>query len=70
MPDVSQLKTSGAQLRRLLSTTEAAQYLGVTATTVRRCVYAGDLPVIRCFKNWKIDRSDLDAFIASRKDVL
>jgi excisionase family DNA binding protein len=68
MPELS--KTNAGAVQRLLSTNEAAKYLGVTATTVRRRVYAGDLPVIRCFKTWKIDRSDLDAFITAQKDVL
>jgi excisionase family DNA binding protein len=68
MQSVSQ--TDAGQMQRLLSTSEAATYLGVTSTTVRRLIYAGDLPVIRCFKHYKIDRDDLAAFVTAQKDVL
>jgi excisionase family DNA binding protein len=69
MPQLS-TNRSNDLLPRLLSTTEAGKYLGVTATTVRRLVYAGDLPVIRKFKTWKIDRADLESFVTAEKDVL
>jgi excisionase family DNA binding protein len=70
MRELSQSETGGEQMQRLLSTAQAGKYLGVTSATIRRRIYAGDLPVIRCFKHLKIDRRDLDAFITSNKDVL
>jgi hypothetical protein len=33
-------------------------------------IYAGDLPVLRCFKSFRLDKADLDAYIASMKMVL
>jgi excisionase family DNA binding protein len=70
MQRVSQAKTGINTMPRLLSTGQAAIYLGVDSSTVRRRIYAGDIPVIRCFKHFKIDRVDLDAFIEAQKDVL
>jgi excisionase family DNA binding protein len=70
MPDLQPNKTSSDSLQRLLSTTQAARYLGVTGATVRRLIYAGDLPVIRKFKHYKVDRVDLEKFVAAEKDVL
>jgi excisionase family DNA binding protein len=70
MPELSPTETSSEYLQRLLSTSQAATYLGVTSTTIRRLIYAGELPVIRRFKHYKIDRVDLDAFVAAEKDVM
>jgi excisionase family DNA binding protein len=56
--------------RRLLSTTQAAEYLCVSGATIRRLIYAGELPVIRTFKHYRVDVRDLDDFIAKHKDVL
>jgi len=55
------------QLTRLISTNDAAKYLGCERSTVRRLVLGGELPVITRFKHWKLDVRDLDTFIAANK---
>lgn len=70
MPELSTVKAGNHDMHRLLSTRQAADYLGVSTSTVRHLIYSGDLPVLRCFKYWRLDRSDLDAFIRRNKDVL
>jgi excisionase family DNA binding protein len=54
---------------RLLTTNQAATYLGVHRSTVRRLVLQGSLPHLR-FKSWRIDKNDLDAFINREKVIL
>jgi excisionase family DNA binding protein len=54
---------------RLLSTACAARYLGVSAWTVRRLVYAGELPAQRG-KRMRFDKKDLDRFIEKTKEVV
>jgi excisionase family DNA binding protein len=54
---------------RLLTTQQAATYLGVHRSTVRRLVIEGTLPTLRTFKSWRIDRADLDSFIDREKVV-
>lgn len=54
---------------RLLTTQQAATYLGVHRSTVRRLVIEGTLPHLDSFKSWRIDRDDLDAFINREKVV-
>lgn len=57
--------------QRLLSALEAATYLGVSYSTIRRIAYAGELPVVKGFgKGWRVDRHDLDTLISRRKLVL
>jgi excisionase family DNA binding protein len=55
---------------RLFTTAQAAKYLGVHRTTVYRLVVEGSLPHVATFKSWRIDRNDLDAFIAREKVIL
>lgn len=55
---------------RLFTTKQAATYLGVHRSTIRRLVLDGSLPLIDAFKSWRIDRTDLDAFIGREKVVL
>lgn len=56
---------------RLFTTVEAAKYLGVSYSTIRRLAYAGELPVVKAFsKGWRVDRQDLDTLISRRKMVL
>jgi excisionase family DNA binding protein len=54
---------------RLLSTSCAARYLGVSAWTVRRLVYAGEVPAIRGDR-LRFDRKDLDRWIENNKEVV
>jgi excisionase family DNA binding protein len=70
MPKLSTNQKSNNNLRRLLSTRQAGEYLGVSSRTIRSRIYSGDLPVLRCFKSFRLDKADLDAYIASNKEVL
>ncbi len=56
-------------LRRLLSVSEAATYLGLTPHGVRRLVWGGELPSVRVGRFVRIDRADLDAFVVARRSV-
>jgi excisionase family DNA binding protein len=54
---------------RLVSTEEAAKYLGVSRTKIRSLVHAGTLPrVAGITKSWKVDVNDLDALILRAKN--
>jgi excisionase family DNA binding protein len=55
---------------RLLTTNQAATYLGVHRSTIRRLVLNGSLPRLNTFKSWRVDRADLDLFIEREKAVL
>jgi excisionase family DNA binding protein len=52
---------------RLLSVTEAAAFLGVSAWHVRRLVWRGDLPAVRVGRLVRLDVVDLHAFIRDNK---
>ena len=54
---------------RLLTVAEAAQFLGCSETNVYALIDGGDLPFV-CIgrrKGYRLDRSDLEAFIERRK---
>lgn len=55
--------------KRLLTTKEAATYLGMSDWSIRQLVHAGKLPVVSgCEEcNWKFDVHDLDEFIGNNK---
>lgn len=54
---------------RLLTVTEAAQFLGCSETNVYALIECGDLPfvLIGRRKGYRLDRMDLEAFIDRRK---
>ena len=52
---------------RLLSTNQAAVYIGAERSTVRRLVLSGDIPAITSLKHWRIDVRDLDRWIERTK---
>lgn len=64
------LKTETVR-KRLLTTKEAAQYLGVSTWTIRRLVQEGKLPVVSgCEEcNWRFDVRDLDHWIEQNKEL-
>jgi len=51
---------------KLLSTSEAAERLGVSSSRVRRLVADGRLPAVRVGKTWVIREGDL-RFVADRR---
>ena len=63
------LKTETVR-KRLLTTKEAAQYLGVSTWSIGQLVHGGKLPVVRgCEEcNWKFDVHDLDRWIEENKE--
>lgn len=52
---------------KFLSVEEVAGILGVDYQLIYRLVRAGELPAVRVGRVYRIDRSDLDAFVAARK---
>ena len=54
---------------RLLTTNEAAQILGVKPKTLAywRCVKRYDLPFVKVGRSCRYRRSDIEAFIESRR---
>jgi len=55
---------------RLISVVEAAKYLGCGEANVYGLIRSGVLPYVRvgCRKGYRIDREDIDRFIAERKE--
>jgi excisionase family DNA binding protein len=53
--------------KRLYTIEEAAEYLGRSEWGIRRLIWAGKLPQVRCGKRVHLDIQDLDHFIESNK---
>ncbi len=53
--------------KRLYSVPEAAEYLGRSKWSMRRLVWSGKLPHVRCGKRVHVDVEDIDQFIESNK---
>lgn len=53
--------------KRLYSIPEAADYLGRSAWSVRRLVWAGELPQVRAGGRVHLDVKDMEAFIEHHK---
>jgi excisionase family DNA binding protein len=51
----------------LLTPNEAAAYLKVPVETVWRWCRQGTLPAAKIGKYWRVDKKQLDAFIASQR---
>ncbi len=52
-----------------LTTDEVLEYLKVNARTVYRLIKAGQLPAIRIGRQWRVRRSDLDAWLERQRVV-
>lgn len=52
----------------LIRLEETARRLGVSMTTVRRLIEAGELPAVRVGRVYRMDPRDLDAFIQAHKE--
>ena len=50
-----------------LTTEEVMQYLQVNLRTVYRLIKAGKLPAVRIGRQWRIRKSDLDAWLDSQR---
>ena len=53
---------------RYLSRPKAAKYLGISIRLFDKLVSKGQIPVVRAERRVLADRTDLDAFYASRKE--
>jgi len=53
----------------LLTVAEVADYLRVAERTVREMIDRGDIPAMKIGKAYRIERADLEYFLASRKEV-
>jgi excisionase family DNA binding protein len=51
----------------MLTTGAVARQLGVTPWTVRQLIERGELPALRINKHYRVNESDLVAFIEARK---
>lgn len=51
----------------LLTTDEVLDFLKVHARTVYRLIKTGDLPAVRVGRQWRVRRSDLDAWLESQR---
>jgi excisionase family DNA binding protein len=57
------LEVSMTQLSDLLTVKEVAEMLRVSQPTVLRMIEDGELPAIRVRNQWRIRRSELDAYL-------
>ena len=67
MREESEIRARLGTLPRLLSLKDAAEELGVKVWTLRRAIWDGDLPQVRLGKSIRIDRNDLEAWLARLK---
>lgn len=51
----------------LITTTAAAQELGVTPRTIRNLIKSGLLPAVRVMSEYRIDENDITRFISANK---
>jgi excisionase family DNA binding protein len=54
-------------LKRLYSISEAAEYLGRSTWSIRRLIWAGELPSVRARGRVHVDLRDMEAFIENNK---
>ena len=52
---------------RLLTTEQAAEYLGVSARTVKQLMSGGQMPYVKIGRSTRLDLGDLDNFIARNR---
>ena len=51
----------------LITTAQAADYLGVTPRTIRSMIKTRMIPAVRIVSEYRIDQEDLDQFIRENK---
>ena len=67
--EVKQVGIHPTPVKRLYSLHETGIYLGRSVWSVRRLVWAGDLPTVRAGGRVHVDVNDLDAFVEKNKVV-
>jgi excisionase family DNA binding protein len=65
-PEVESLQRTG-NAHRLLTLKEAAAELGLPVWTLRRAVWNGELSQVRINRMIRIDRQDLETWLARQK---
>ena len=69
---VSRLQAAVSQpkvAKRLYTIAEAAVFLGRNKWSVRRLIWAGELPAVRVGRRVHLDVHDMEAFIEKHKEV-
>ncbi len=67
MRDEGEIRARLAALPRLLTLEQAAGELGVKVWALRRAIWDGELPQVRIGKSVRIERSDLEAWLARQR---
>ncbi len=66
--EVKQIGIHATPVKRLYTLPEAGIYLGRSTWSVRRLVWAGELPTVRAGGRVHVDVQDMDRFIESNKE--
>ena len=61
------VETHTKTMKRLYSLSEAAVYLGRSKWSVRRLIWAGELPSVRAGRRVHLDVQDMETFIENNK---
>jgi len=70
MADPARKRPAAPTRRRMLKTREAAEYLGISAWTIRDLAKTGKLPYLQNGDGWlTFDLRDLDAYVDRNKRV-
>lgn len=67
MRDETEIRARLAALPRLLTLKQAAEELGITVSALRTAIWNGELPQVRIGRSVRIERSDLEAWLARHK---
>lgn len=51
----------------LMTTAQAAEFLGITPRTIRTLIKNGEIPAVKIISEYRIDEEDLSAFIRKNK---
>ncbi len=66
---VNRLRDSAVLIPRLLTLSQAATYLGLTADALKAKVHTGRIPTVDIDKKLRFDKLDLDRIIEESKKV-
>ena len=58
--------TKVQQRPRFMTVAEVAELMRVSTMTVYRLIKSGELPAVRFGKSYRIDETDVDAYLADR----
>ena len=69
LPEMQETEGRESTLPRLLSTVEAARYFSVSASTIRKLFYEGQIEAVRFGTKLRYDVRDLDAYVSRHKET-